>query len=157
MTFLAFETRVFFTDPTRIGNRAFNYSHEEYSLDANGAVDLFWNTTVTLRPPYSMKNESPFDYYGGVVNALAVFCISAPLVIAGAAMWAMFLWEWFTAWPVPMAAITLSILALIWVARGGLQRWRARRVQRQWEAYSQSTEGQRLAEERQAGEIAKAS
>jgi hypothetical protein len=103
-----------------------------------------------------MKYESPFDYYGGVVNALAVFCISAPLVIAGAAMWAMFVWDWFTAWPVPMAAMILGILALIWVARGGLQRWREKRVRRQWERYWESPEGQRVVEERRAGEIANA-
>jgi hypothetical protein len=55
-----------------------------------------------------------------------------------------------------MAAITLGILALIWVARGGLQPWRERRVQRQWERYWESPEGQRIVEERRASEIAKA-
>jgi hypothetical protein len=103
-----------------------------------------------------MKNESPFDYYGGVVNALAVFLIAAFVVIGCATMWGVLFWVWFKAWPVTMAAITLGLLALIWVARGGLHRWRERRAQRQWERYWASPEGQRLVEERRAREIAKA-
>jgi hypothetical protein len=103
-----------------------------------------------------MKNESPFDYYGGVVNALAVFLIAAFVVIGCATMWGVLFGVWFTAWPVPMAAITLGLLGLIWVARGGLHRWRERQVQRQWERYWESPEGQRIVEERRASEIAKA-
>jgi len=102
-----------------------------------------------------MKNESRSDF-GSLVNSLLGIVLCGPPLIAIAAMWGIFLWVWFTAWPVPMAAMTLGILALIWVARGGLQRWRERRVQRQWERYWESPEGQRIVEERRASEIAKA-
>jgi hypothetical protein len=154
MTFLAFETRVFFTDSTRIGKYAWNYSHEEYFLDVKGPIDLFWRTTATLRPLYSMKNESPFDYYGGVVNALGVFFIAAFVVIGCATMWGVLFWGWFMAWPVPMTAITLGLLALVWIAAGGPRRCRDRRTRRESDRYWASPEGQKILEGLRATEIA---
>jgi hypothetical protein len=151
--------RVLFTKLCHIESHGCNYASEAYSSGQENASPTILNLGEA---PWSrdvdgldMKYESRVDF-GSVVKALMVILMCGPLVLASGAMCVLLLWLLFTAWPAVMTGITLGVLTLIWIARGGLQRWRESRVRRQWERYWESPEGQQLLEERRASEIAEA-